>query len=116
MEERSLLKLCLMGSLLGMALMFVASRLVKPIEVSISEVHEGMNLVSITGKVTSIYVSKGGTTFLTLDDGTSSIKAVAFRGVRVGEVEEGDLVRIIGRIQLYRGELEIIAHELSVIR
>ncbi|MEM5872339.1 MAG: OB-fold nucleic acid binding domain-containing protein [Candidatus Aenigmatarchaeota archaeon] len=72
----------------------------------------------ITGMVNSIYISKDGHAFLKVADTTGEISVVAFKSSNIDEVfeiEVGDKISVLGRVEEYKGKLEIIAKEIKRI-
>lgn len=84
-------------------------------KISISELTEDMNYVMITGKISSKYTSKSGTTFLKVSDEDSMIDVVVFKGSvkNIDKIKTGDFVKIIGKVERYREKLEIIAAKIE---
>ena len=111
MNEKTLIWICLIFSLLGISLLFFLNKSTQPLELKISDLREGMDFVKIIGRVTRRYVSKRGTTFLTIQDGSGKIQAVIFKGIN-NRIYKGDRVEVIGNVQRYRGELEIIVKKI----
>lgn len=112
MEEKTLLKLCFLFSIVGIISLFFLNRFAQPEQVKISQLKEGMNSVRVLGEIKSKYISKTGTTFLQLNDKSGAIKAVAFKGVSADSIQRGDFVEVIGEVQEYRGELEVIVKKI----
>jgi DNA/RNA endonuclease YhcR with UshA esterase domain len=65
--------------------------------------------------VTSVYISRDDHVFLNIADNTGEITVVAFKNSNIDEaydLEVGEEVSVLGRIDEYKGELEIIAKEI----
>lgn len=112
MEEKTLLKLCFLCSIVGIVSLFLINKLVQPSQIEISQLKEGINYVKVFGEIKSKYTSKTGTTFLKVEDESGMIKAVAFKGVSTDSVQKGDFAEIVGETQEYKGELEIIVKKI----
>ena len=59
--------------------------------------------------VTSVYVSKNNHVFLTVADNTGEISVVAFKNSNIGtayELENGDQISVLGRVEEYKGKIE----------
>jgi len=72
----------------------------------------------ISGMVTSVYVSKEKHVFLKVADNTGEIDIVVFKSSNIDEAYElelGDEVSVLGRIDEYKGKKEIIAQEIRKI-
>lgn len=83
----------------------------------ISDLKRGQ-IERITGMVNSIYISKDGHAFLKVADTTGEISVVAFKSSNIDEVfeiEVGDKISVLGRVEEYKGKLEIIAKEIKRI-
>lgn len=110
-SDSSLKKLSLVISLIGIVALFLFTQFVEPKRVSISEITDEMigQRMLVNGTVKSLS-EKGSNTFFTIDDG-AQIKAVIFN--KKFELSENQDILAIGRIELYRNELEIIIEEIK---
>lgn len=128
MDEKTLRNFSVATSIIGLLLLFVASRYAEPGSIRIKEITtEDVGLdVRACGVIGSIFTSKDGHVFASLnEDGTgddSSIKVVIFSStakrieqqVKISALKKGDALCVSGEISLYEGELEIIAREADV--
>ena len=70
--------------------------------------------VNVTGNAKDVYKHRDGHVFFTLDDGTGQIKVVIWKDVAKQLEISGSMIRknktinIEGRIEEYKGELELI--------
>ena len=73
-------------------------------------------IVNITGEITGLTENEGNL-FFSAKDKTGEIKVVLWsdtigllklKGMNIDDIENGKAINIIGNIQLYRGELEVI--------
>ena len=73
-----------------------------------------LSRVRVMANIVQKYVAPSGKmSSLTLDDGTETIRAKAFKNVSVVDgVEIGDLVDIIGKIRMYNDELFIVIENI----
>lgn len=116
MKESLLIKLCFIFCIIGIITLIVVNKFTSPNRVKVSELEEGMNFASVLGEINSKYVSRKGTVFLNLKDDTGEIKVVVFKGsVDVSDINKGDSVEIMGEVQQYKGELEIIAKKIKLL-
>jgi len=72
----------------------------------------------IEGMVNSVYVSKDRHVFLNIADNTGEIDVVAFKSANIDiayDLENGDQISVLGKVEEYKGKLEIIAKEISKI-
>lgn len=121
MKERFLLYLCAGCSLVGILSLYILSLQVSPESIEIGEVgYDDINkYVQVRGVVESKYVTDAGHIFLKLRDQSGLIDVVIFanealmlkrRGVRINE---GDEITVIGQIDEYKGNLEIIVEDVK---
>lgn len=112
MQEKTLLKLCFLCSIIGIVSLFFTNKFVQLEQVEISQLKEGMNYARVLGEIKTKYTSKTQTTFLDLEDESGTIKAVIFKGVSTNGVQKGDFVEIVGEVQEYKGEPELIVKKI----
>lgn len=70
----------------------------------------------IEGMVNSVYVSKDRHVFLKVSDSTGDIDVVAFKSANIDlayDLENGDTVSVLGKVDEYKGKNEIIAQEIE---
>ncbi|MBD3156140.1 MAG: hypothetical protein GF368_05860 [Candidatus Aenigmarchaeota archaeon] len=115
MKESNLIKICLLAVFLGVILMFISTKMIGSEEVKIEDISEDSNYVKITGKIIQVSESKSGTTFLKLKDGTGSINAVIFKDSikSLEKVKEGTVIEVTGKIEKYKGEMEILVNSIN---
>jgi len=104
-----LTKLALLTALAGTILLIILSKSLEPKEISISEINEKMidEYVKISGNVTSAKTYSSLTVF-TLKDETDEIKVASYKEFNIsGNVE------VIGKVQEYKGILEIEAEKIQ---
>jgi cytochrome c-type biogenesis protein CcmE len=110
-------KLALAISLLGIAVLFAIDYLNAPEEIRISEIQESMvfQRVKTKGIVEWRHFAKNTLLFEIQD--LQKIKAVLFNPSKkeLSEVNEKKLVEITGKIQKYKGELEIVVERVNQI-
>ncbi len=118
LSERGLLKISLIGTVMGLiALYFVTQGLV-PEHKKISEIKIGSigSEVSVNGTIKDVKRS-GGNVIFTLEDGNESIKIVLWKNVLdrlrlerfdLEKLINGNKIEVVGTVEGYKGELEII--------
>ena len=117
MEEKTLIYLCLFAVKSGIFLIFLSNKLFQPELVNVSDITTDYNIVRIQGKITSLTVSKSETVFIKLTDSTGTIDVVVFKGtLDVSDFSEGAEVQIIGRPDLYKGKIEVIANDIQLLK
>lgn len=86
----------------------------EPVKATIAELLEHPSefkhsRVELLVSIDSYHAKREGLTFLELSDNTASIKAVHFGSI---EFSKGSFIRLSGRVQEYKGELEFIVEGL----
>lgn len=107
------LALVLLFSLVGLILLLFIANYSLPKEVPIILLQEHIDSkVKISGEIT--YASHSNeTSFFKVKDNTGEIRVVAFD--RVDEIKKYDLVSVKGKVEVYEGKLEVIAHQISLL-
>jgi len=124
-DEKALTRISLAGAVAGMVLLYIISGSLEIRAYRIGELSPGMTgrLVNVTGNVSDIYVHRNGHVFLTLSDGTGSVKVVLWSsivkaleddGLDIRNLDRGVQLQVTGELSLYRGELEIAAKKPDV--
>lgn len=113
MEDAQLLKISFFISTFGLLLLYFVAMHSQPSLVKLSEIDYDTvgSKVIVEGKIISKSVHKDGHIFLQVSDATGKISVALFRDV-VEEVDTtciqaGNDIRILGRVEEYRGSLEI---------
>lgn len=112
-----ILKISIVIALVGIAALFFISRFSTEESKSIKDLKIGQ-IERISGMVTSVYTSKDGHVFLKVADNTGEITVIAFKNSNIDEVydlEIGDQITVLGRVDEYKGKLEVIAKEINKI-
>ncbi|MBI2545100.1 MAG: hypothetical protein HYW22_00675 [Candidatus Aenigmarchaeota archaeon] len=69
---------------------------------------EKVTRVNVFGTVVEKFVSDAGNfSSITVDDGTDTIKVKSFEGSTFEKIDLGDLVRVVGKLKEYNGELYV---------
>lgn len=115
---------CLISSIVGLLLIYIAAINIQPKEVALSEINFEMigHSVVTTGYISYVKHSKGHI-FLTLSDGSTSLQVPLFAGfVNAMKADginpkfrRGDVIKISGFVSEYRGQLQIIPRKTSDI-
>ena len=113
MKTRSLLKLSLITTLIGIFILIILSNNLEPEINDISSINEKMidEWVKIKGNVTN-QAEFDTLTILTIYDGTAGIRAIIYKKI---ENIEGHEVIILGKIIEYKNELEIEISKIQFI-
>ena len=118
MNERSMAKISATGSVFCIILIYLLTLSVSSLHVKIGELDKSYTgkIVNVTGQVRGVF-RNGGHVFFTLQDETGSVKVVLWedtldalkiKGVDIESIKDGAHINIVGSVQIYRGELEVI--------
>lgn len=119
MNEEKMLRICLIGSMLGLlALYFIATNLAA-VDVKVGEVSGNLmgSVVKVEGEVSDFYEHSNGHLFFDLMDESGSIRVVVWNdiaeelrlgGFNVSSIKDGARLEITGTVEMYRGEVELI--------
>jgi DNA/RNA endonuclease YhcR with UshA esterase domain len=118
MNEAKLAKISFTGVVFGLLILYLLVNHVYSLHVNIGEIDSSYvgRSVNITGSVTGLIMSKGNM-FFDLEDNTGKIKVVLWKdtiellelsGVDANDISNKNVVNIVGNVQLYKGELEVI--------
>lgn len=116
LREYWLNRIALACGIAGAMLLFSYSLLVRPEAVSISEIDESMlgKRIELDARVEWRF-EKNSLLLFTLFDG-NKIKAVKFNPSAMEKflVQKNAFLRVVGRVQKYKGELEIVAERIEL--
>ncbi|MBI5061096.1 MAG: hypothetical protein HZB67_02180 [Candidatus Aenigmarchaeota archaeon] len=120
MNDEQIVKTCFIISLIGILLLFVYTELLKPDPIKIGDIDDstlGKNVV-IEGIVKNIDIIDGNV-FIEITDG-NKIDAIVFertasRYPMVYDVMENTPIRIVGKVENYKGALEVVVESIEGI-
>ena len=110
----NIIKISIAVAAIGIMALFFIIKFNEQNVTKVSDLKEGQ-IEKITGMVNSVYVSKDNNVFLKVADNTGEISVVAFKSSNIDGVyglEMGDQITVSGRVEEYKGSLEIIAKEI----
>ena len=113
----NILKISIITAVIGIIALYFISRVITEETIEIKKLKIGQ-IERISGMVTSVYVSRDDHVFLKVADNTGEITVVAFKNSNIDEaydLEIGEEVTVLGRVDEYEGDLEIIAKEIRKI-
>jgi DNA/RNA endonuclease YhcR with UshA esterase domain len=115
LTEKHIAVVSLLLAIAGTGLLFLFNQAIDPMEIEIGEITKSNigERIKVGAKI-EWALEKDNYILLTLDDG-SKIKAVHF-GPSPEErqiAKPGSFVAVVGKVQLYKNELEIIAEEIK---
>ena len=114
MEQEKIALIALLASVTGILLLFAMAQSIEPKEMKIQEItieEEGLQ-VKINARVEE-FSQRQGIAFMQLYDGTGKIKAIAFEAEKFPELGKGILAGFEGKIQIYKGELELVLEKVN---
>ncbi len=98
----------------GITMLFLLNEAIEPRELSVREINESLvgERVSVAGRV-DWALEKDNFILFTLNDG-AKIKAIKFSPSweERGLAGKGSYVTVVGKVQLYKNEIEIVAEEI----
>jgi exonuclease VII large subunit len=119
MNEEKMLRISIIGSVLGLIALYFIVLNISSVDVKIGEVTGNLvgSVVKVEGEVKDFYKHKNGHFFFNLGDDTGEIKIVVWEniveelrlgGMDTSRIRNGARMEIAGTIELYKGELELI--------
>jgi len=115
MKERTFLVIAVIWSLIGLFALLVLANFTQTPQLSIAELENSVGkIVALNNVSVSSINYKSDVVFMTLKDSTGEISAVYFGNPKY-EIVESDKIAVKGKIQLYKGDLEIIIQELACL-
>lgn len=118
MNEKILMKLSIIGTIISILTLYIITSQIFSSSLNIGNIDKSFvgKTVNITGEITSISNNKGNI-FINVKDETGEIKVVLWEDtiksinindIDINKLNKGSKVNIIGDVQIYRGEMEII--------
>ena len=115
MQERTFTVIALIWSLVGLFVLLLLASYSQPPQVKINELEGNIGKIVVLENVSVSSISyKEDTVFLKLKDSTGEISAVFF-GAPKYEIIKNDNITVKGKVQLYKGDLEIVIQELACL-
>lgn len=110
MKREDFARICLLVSLIGLSIMYASGEFLEPEKTDIGDISEsdvGDTLV-VEGTVSGFY-STDSASFFTLEDDSGSISVTDFDSRKF---DNGEKINISGQVDLYQGDLQIVASEI----
>lgn len=116
MKEKTLLKIALICSLLGLLILYLISDTIEIKEKNIEKItlENKDEFVKLRGIVSNV-VDTEKVVIMEITQ-PQEITVVLFKDKETVNIQQGDEVEVIGKVDEYEGKLEIIADRLRVIR
>ncbi len=115
MNEKNLLKVALICSIIGIFIIFIFADRLEPSLMNISDISDSMidQSVKIQGEIVSVKSTPSVLIFDVKDD-SGSIKIIAFDD-EDSEFSNGQLIEVLGDVKDYKGMLEIEAKKINFV-
>lgn len=120
MRDETLLKLSLITSLIGIIFLFAFAQTIEAERIEIADIDKtsiGKN-IELFASIESFHTS-GGNYFLKISDKTGNITAVIFKQttneIDISRLKKWQQIKLSGKINEYKGYLEIIAYKIEYI-
>ena len=115
MKDETLLKTSLIVAAVGLVFLFLLSGTIQPTAATIAQLNGDIldQKVQVTGIASSVKTSSAGHTFFIMTDDTGKISVVAFAGSKLQPPNESCRVTVKGRLQEYKGQMEIVADSIT---
>lgn len=117
-SDKKLTYISLLVSVAGLIMLVVITTGIEPKEIAISQISSELSGqdVDVRGIVISVF-SENGNIHLVLGD-SAKIRVVMFSSDAgkqpwVYDIQKGDRISVIGKVQIYRNELEILAKTMK---
>ncbi|MCD6590836.1 MAG: OB-fold nucleic acid binding domain-containing protein [Candidatus Aenigmarchaeota archaeon] len=118
MNEHALLRASIVGFVISLILLYLISSNLNEPHVNIGDINSEFvgKCVNITGEIVNVK-RKDGHIFLDVKDRTGKIKVILWndiihylemKNVKMNEIRTGTKINIVGHVQVFRGEAEII--------
>ena len=114
MNEKNLLRLAIITSIIGILILIIISEKITPAKIQISEITEKDidRVIKIKGEITSI-TQTDSLLILTIKDDTAEIKVTAFKEKDI-EIKKNQIAEIEGKITLYTNQIQIEADKIKI--
>ena len=114
MKDSTLIKLSLAWSLIGIFVLILIASFAKPDVIKIKELEANIGkTVAVQGEVIKADY-KDKVSFIDLKDETGKTTVVLFENPK-NKVEKMDVIAVKGKVQVYKGDLELIAEEIICV-
>jgi DNA/RNA endonuclease YhcR with UshA esterase domain len=119
MVEKGLTLLSLACSLVGLFTLYAGALLIRPPAMEIASVNEEFvgKKISVSGEIISSYEHSDGHLFLKIKDNSGGVITVPIFSKLRSQLEEQiellDILQVVGKIQKYKNEIEIIPEKIE---
>ena len=112
MEEKTLLRIALISSLIGVLLILFISERVDISESNIKEAKNQTGNIKVKGAVSSITETPSAY-IINLKDNTDTILVLVFKGDSIN-ITKGQIIEVSGKLVDYQGQKEISADTIRI--
>ena len=112
MKDSNLIKLCLTISIIGLIALSIYAEKSNPTIIKLTEIEEYLGkTITTSGEVERVSITPNAS-FITLRDGSFRTTVVIFDMLPTN-IRSKDDINVTGRVELYKGDLEIIADTIE---
>ena len=119
MNDRTLIRICILGSVCGIISLYFFSFMIVPLEVQAGEIGQDLvgRRVKLSGTVSGLIIHRSGHMFFGLGDETGSADVVIWEdrveqlelsGTDLGQLKDGISITITGDVEYYRGRIHVV--------
>ena len=119
MDDRKIIRICAVGSVLSVAVIYFLVLQVGSQSVKVGQVTASLagSTVNVTGYASDVYLHRNGHVFFNLRDERDKVRVVVwesiaeelgYSGVNISAIKNGDRVQVVGKVEMYQGKPEII--------
>jgi len=127
LKKNLLVIICLLSSIFGLVLIYVAATKIQPLEMELGEIDSQLigRTVRVSGYIAYKNLNPAGHVFLTVSSGKAKIQVPLFAGLmsKLNEnglseekLEKGARISITGMVDEYRGSLQIVPRKVEDIK
>ncbi len=115
MQEKTLLKISLITSLVGILILLIILDKIDISDSNINQVNKTFldKQVKIKGEITRI-TETPGLYIINIKDNTGSMDIIIFKEEKL-ELEKGNIIEVQGQVTEYQGKLELIAKKVVIL-
>jgi len=123
LSDESLTKISFVITIVGVIALYFIVQTTEPNLTPLKDISHDMvgNYVKVVGAVKSISWHESGHLFITLRDEYDEIKVVMFskeakKFAELKEIKKDEQITIIGKIDEYENELEVVAEKIEILK
>ncbi len=115
MEDKTLIKLCILSASIGLVLLIIISDKLEIPTANIASISKKdiNKAIQIKGTIDEA-INKGTISIAKIEDKTGKIEVILFKSSNL-RLKKGSFVKIDGKVSLYNQKLQIIAEKVRII-